>query len=86
MNKDIVRMKCDRILQGKQPQFSKLLNNRIAKVYQEHENAIGATVDFKLLTHFTDNLLTAYSGVVSEIMVEIIQEVLSDDDFESFDL
>lgn len=85
MNKDIIRAKCDRILLDQRPQFNKLLNNRIQKIYQKHENAIGQTVDFELLSHFTSDLLTAYSGVVSEIMVRIIQEVLSDDESDDFD-
>lgn len=85
MNKDIIRAKCDRILLDQRPQFNELLNNRIQKVYQKHENAIGQTVDFELLSHFTSDLLTAYSGVISEIMVRIIQEVLSDDESDDFD-
>lgn len=88
MNKDLIRAKCDRILIDKQPFFSKILNNRIQKVYQTHADTLGSQIDYDLLTKFTSELLTAYSGVISEIMVQVIQEVLSDDepdDFEDID-
>lgn len=85
MNKDIIRMKCDRILLEKQPMFSQVLTNRIQNVYRKHENTLGSQIDYSLLTQFTSELLTAYSGVISEIMVQIIQEVLSNDDFEDFE-
>lgn len=36
MSKDLIRMKCDRIVVQKSPIFSELLNNRIQKIYQKH--------------------------------------------------
>lgn len=81
MNKDIIRMKCDRILLEKQPVFSRLLNERIQKVYREHADTLGSQIDYEMLTSFTSSLLTAYSGVVNEIVLQLIQETLSDDDF-----
>lgn len=81
MNKDIIRMKCDRILLEKQPVFSQLLNNRIQKVYEKHAGILGSQIDYEIFTAFISSLLSTYSGVMSEIMVQLIQEVLSDDDF-----
>lgn len=82
MNKDLIRMKCDRVLVEKQPALSKILNNRIQKVYEKHKDALSTQFDYKLLTDFTSELLSVYSGVISEVMVCVIQEVLSEDDFE----
>lgn len=79
MNKDMIRMRCDRILLEKQENISSILNMRIQGVYQKHEDTLGSQIDYNLLTAFTSDLLTAYSGVVSDVMVRIIQEVLSDD-------
>lgn len=85
MNKDLIRMKCDRIVVQKSPIFSELLNNRIQKIYQKHENTLGTQIDYMLFTDFMSEVLSAYSGVISEVMIEIIQEVLCDDDFEDED-
>lgn len=85
MNKDLIRMKCDRVLLDKQPAFSQILNNRIQKVYEKHADSLGSQINYEFLTDFTSNLLSAYSGVISEIMVLLIQEVLSDEDFDCDD-
>lgn len=82
MGKIDIRIKCDRILLNKQSEYGKLLNNRIQKVYEHHLNAIGTQVNYEFLTDFTSELLSAYTGVISEVMVNIIQEVLSDDAFD----
>lgn len=84
MNKDLIRMRCDRVLIESQPALSKILNNRIQKVYEKHEDALSMQLDYDLLTNFTNDVLIAFSGVISEVMVRIIQEVLSEDDFENF--
>lgn len=81
MDKEIIRVKCDKVLIDKQHSFSQILNNRIQKVYIKHSDAIGQKLDYELLTDFTSDILTAYTGVISEAMVDIIQEVLSDDFF-----
>lgn len=83
MNKDIIRTKCDRILVQKSPVFSKILNDRVQKVYEKHKDTLGTQLDYMLFTGFMSEILSAYSGVINEIMVEIIQEVLADDDFGS---
>lgn len=85
MDKDIIRMKCDRVLVQKSPAFTMVLNNRIQKVYEKHKDVLGTQIDYTLFTDFMSELLSAYSGVISEIMVETIQEVLADDDFEEAD-
>ena len=85
MNKDIIRMKCDRILMQKSPVFSKILNNRIQTIYEKHKATLGTQIDYMLFTGFMSEILSVYSGVISEIMVEIIQEVFADDDFDNED-
>lgn len=85
MNNDLIRMKCDRILLEKQPAFSKILNQRIQKIYEKYADTLGSHPDYMLLTSFMSEILTSYSGVISEIMVQIIQEVLSGDDLEELD-
>lgn len=40
MNKDLIRIKWDRILVEKQPAMSKILNNRIQKVYGKHKDTL----------------------------------------------
>lgn len=82
MDKEIIRVKCDRVLIDKKLLFSQILNNRLQKVYINHSDAIGQKLDYELLTDFTSDILTAFTGVISEVMVDIIQEVLSDDSFE----
>lgn len=85
MNNDLIRMKCDRILLEKQPAFSMILNQRIQKIYEKYADTLGSQLDYMLFTAFMSEILTAYSGVISEIMVQIIQEVLSGDDLEELD-
>lgn len=85
MDKSIIRMKCDRILLDKQLVFSQILNNRIQQVYEHHADTLGAKINYSLLTDFTSEILTAYTGAISEIMVEIIQEVLSDNVFDNLE-
>lgn len=80
MNKDIIHMKCDRILIEKQSELSSLLNHRIQNVYQKHKDSLGKEIDYTLLTDFTSDLLTAYNSVISEVMVRLIQEVLSEEE------
>lgn len=82
MNKDLIRIKCDDVLLEKQPVFSQILNQRIQKVYEKYADTLGSHKDYMLFTAFMSEILTSYSGVISEIMVQIIQEVLSDGDFE----
>lgn len=86
MNKDLIRIKCDRILLEKQPAFSKILNQRIQKIYDKYDEALGSQIDYMLLTAFMSEILTSYSGVISNIMVQIIQEVLSDDELSGDEL
>ena len=85
MNNDLIRMKCDRILLEKQPAFSMILNQRIQKIYEKYADTLGSQLDYMLFTAFMSDILTSYSGVISEIMVQIIQEVLSGDDLEELD-
>ncbi len=85
MNKNLIRMKCDRILLEKQPAFSRILNQRIQKIYEKYADSLGSQIDYILLTAFMSEILTSYSGVMREIMVQTIQEVLSDDDSEELD-
>lgn len=85
MNRDIIRTKCDRVLVDKQANFSRILNNRVQAIYQKYADTLGSQIDYMLLTGFTSELLTAYTGVFSEILVQIIQEVLSDEEFEDID-
>lgn len=86
MDKELIRMKCDRILVQKSPVFNEILNNRIQKIYEKHKDTLGTQIDYMLFTSFMSETLSAYSGVISEIMVEIIQEVLSDDEFSDDDI
>lgn len=85
MNKDLIRTKCERVLLEKSPVFSKVLNQRIQKIYIKYATTLGSQADYMLFTAFMSDILTSYSGVISEIMVQIIQEVLSDDDLEEAD-
>lgn len=82
MNKQLVRSKCEKVLLENQSSISKVLNNRIQKVYQNHAEQLGEQIDYELLTSFTSELLSAFSGVVSEVMVQLFQELLSDEIFE----
>lgn len=85
MDKAYIRTKCDRILLDKQSAFGKILNDRIQQVYKHHVNALGTQINYEFLTDFTSELLSAYTGVISEVMVGLIQEVLSDDSFDDLD-
>lgn len=85
MNEDLIRIKCDNVLLEKQPVFSQILNQRIQKVYEKYADTLGSHIDYMLFTAFMSEILTSYSGVMGEIMVQIIQEVLSDDDLEESD-
>ena len=85
MNREVIKARCDRVLLEKTPAFSKVLNARIQRVYKAHEESLGSEIDYKLLTDFTSALLTAFSGVMAEVMVQTLSELLSDDDFEDSD-
>lgn len=85
MNKDLIRAKCDSVLLEKRPVFSQILNQRIQKVYEKYADTLGIHIDYMLFTAFMSEILTSYSGVVSEIMVQIIQEIFSDDEEVSSD-
>lgn len=79
MDKQLIRIKCEKILLEKRAGISEVLNTRIQKVYQKHAEQLGEQIDYELLTSFTSDLLMAFSGVVSEVMVQLFQELLSDD-------
>lgn len=80
MEKEIIRARCEKIFLEKNLAFSEIMTSRIHKVYAKHAEAIGSEIDYSLLTDFTSDLLSAYSGVISEILILLIQEVLADDD------
>ena len=85
MNNDLIRIKCDNVLLEKQPVFSQILNQRIQKIYEKYADTLGNNIDYMLFTAFMSEILTSYSGVMGEIMVQIIQDVFSDDDLEESD-
>jgi len=80
MNKDVIRGKCDRIMLEKREWITKILNARMNKVFDKYSESMGDLIDYDLLTDFVSEILTAFSGVVSEVMVQSISEVLAADD------
>ena len=79
LNREIIKSKCDRVLIEQKPVFDQILQNRICVVFDKHKEALGKDIDYALLTGYTADIITAFSGAVSEIMVRILQEVLSDE-------